>query len=60
MDDVDDYPLSYMISYYTLNEAQSIVLKPANEGSFVSALLSQGLSRLLHTIIYIYIYIISY
>jgi hypothetical protein len=45
VDDINDYPLSYTLSYYTLSESQMITLKAKNEGSFVSSSLSQGLSR---------------
>lgn len=44
IDDLSDYPLSYMIAYYTLTDEQLTIVKPSNEGSSARSLLSQGLS----------------
>jgi hypothetical protein len=41
-DDVDDYPLEYIFSYYVSNKYKQMIVKSASEVSYSSARLGQG------------------
>ena len=45
-DDPDDYPLTYLMTYYMQDEKDQVVIKANNEVSYIYTLLGQGLQSM--------------